>query len=89
MAQYHHKNSVYEELCYLAPLFESTTGKDILKVFLKYLESAGIPLNKVFAVTTDGAPVMVGKHRGFVKLLENKIGHDVLEVHCIIHQKNL
>ena len=67
MVQYGHKDLVYEELCCLAPLlFGSTTGKNILKAFLKYLESAGIPLNKIFAVTTDGAAAMVGKHRGFV-----------------------
>ena len=89
MARYSHNDSVYEELCCLAPLFGTTTGEDILGVFLKYLDNANINPNKIFAITTDGAPAMVGKHRGFVKLLENKIGRDVLKVHCIIHQENL
>lgn len=40
-------------------------------------------------MTTDGAPAMVGKQKGFVKLLEDQIGHPTVKFHCIIHQENL
>ena len=32
---------------------------------------------------------MMGQHHGFVTLLERKIGHPVVKLHCIIHQENL
>ena len=32
---------------------------------------------------------MMGQHRGFVTLVEQKIGDPVMELHCIIHQENL
>ncbi|XP_064083014.1 general transcription factor II-I repeat domain-containing protein 2B-like [Macrobrachium nipponense] len=32
---------------------------------------------------------MVGKNKGFTKLVEEKIGHPILKLHCIIHQENL
>ena len=32
---------------------------------------------------------MMGQHRGFATLVERKIGHPVVKLHCIIHQENL
>ena len=31
----------------------------------------------------------MGQHRGFVTLVEQKIGHPVVKLQCIIHQENL
>ena len=32
---------------------------------------------------------MMGQHRGFVTLVEQKIGNPVVKLHCIIYQENL
>ena len=32
---------------------------------------------------------MMGQHRGFVTIVEQKIGHPVTKLHCIIHQENI
>lgn len=40
-------------------------------------------------MTTDGAPAMVGRQKGAVKLIEEKVGHPIMKLHCIIHQENL
>ena len=45
-------------------------------------------MKKIFSVT-DGAPVMIGQHRVFIKLIEQKIRHLVMKLHCIVHQENL
>ena len=45
--------------------------------------------NKLCSVTTDGAPAMLGKRVGFVKLLEDELGRPLLSFHCIIHEENL
>ena len=46
-------------------------------------------MKKIFSVTTDGAPAMIGQHRGFVHLIEQKIRHPLMKLHCIVHQGNL
>ena len=47
-------------------------------------------MKKIFSVTTDGAPAMMGQHRGeFVNFIEKKIGHPVMKLHCIFHRENL
>ena len=32
---------------------------------------------------------MIGQHRGFVNLIEQKIRYPVIKLHCIVHQENL
>ena len=32
---------------------------------------------------------MVKRHRGAVRLIEEKVGHPIMKLHFIIHQKNL
>ena len=49
----------------------------------------GIDIKKIFSVTTDGAPAMMGQHCGFITLVEQKIGHPVVKLHCIIYEENL
>lgn len=89
IARYCGKDQVYEELCSLIPLSGTTTGQDLLISFINYFDNKNINMKKIFCVTTDGAPAMVGKDRGFVKLLENHIGRKLLNFHCIIHQESL
>ena len=55
----------------------------------KTLRKEGIDVKKIFSVITDGAPAVMRQHRGFVTLVEQKIGYPVMKLHCIIHQENL
>uniref|UniRef100_UPI00358FEE4E general transcription factor II-I repeat domain-containing protein 2-like n=1 Tax=Myxine glutinosa TaxID=7769 RepID=UPI00358FEE4E len=82
-------STVREELWCLKPMSDTTKGEDIAKVFMEHFEERGIDIRKIFAVTTDGAPAMVGKQRGAVRLIEEKVGHPIMKLHCIIHQENL
>ncbi|KAM3616643.1 uncharacterized protein V6R79_021193 [Siganus canaliculatus] len=66
----------------------TTKEEDVAKVFIEHFEGRGVDIKKIFAVTTDGAPAMVGKHKGALKLIEDKVGHSVMKLHCIIHQEN-
>ena len=70
-------------------MYGSTKGADILEKLINHFEKGQIDIKKIFAVTTDGAAVMVGRDRGFVALIEEKIGHLVMKFHCIIHQESL
>jgi hypothetical protein len=89
IARYCSNNRIHEELICLEPMYDFTKAKNIFDTFIKKFEKREIDITKIFAVTTDGAAAMVGKNRGFVALLEEKIGRPVMKLHCIIHQENL
>uniref|UniRef100_A0A3B1K4F4 DUF4371 domain-containing protein n=1 Tax=Astyanax mexicanus TaxID=7994 RepID=A0A3B1K4F4_ASTMX len=89
MARYCDTTTVREELCCLQPMPDTTRGDNIATVIMQHFVERGVDMRKVFAVTTDGAPSMVGKQKGAVKLIEEKVGHPVMKLHCIIHQENL
>ena len=57
--------------------------------FTKNFEEREIDIKKIFSVITDGAPAIMGQHCRLVTLVEQKVGHPVLELHDIIHQKDL
>lgn len=88
MAKYCDLN-VREELCCLKSMTDTTKGEDIAKAFFEHFEERGVDIGRIFAITTDGAPAMVGKQKGAVKLIEEKVGHPIMKLHCIIHQENL
>jgi len=89
VVRYCDNDRIYEELCCLIPLGGTVKGVDIITAFVNYFENQNININKIFCFTTDAAPAMVGKNKGFVKLLQDHIGRQVLSFHCIIHQESL
>lgn len=62
------------KLCYRKPLYGNTKGEDILNTLIDRFEKRGVNIRKIFAVTTDGAPAMVVKIKGFTKMDEDKAG---------------
>ena len=80
---------VHEKMCCLKPMYGTTTRKNILDTFTQHFEERGIDMKKIFSATTDSVPAMIGQHRGFVNLIEQKIRQPVLKLHFIVHQKNL
>ncbi|KAE9532699.1 hypothetical protein AGLY_009780 [Aphis glycines] len=82
-------DEVREELIKLSSIPAKTTGENICEVVVNVLEDIGLNLSKIESVTTNGAPCMIGKDRGFVNLFSKKIGHPLIGFHCIIHQEAL
>ncbi|XP_023228312.1 general transcription factor II-I repeat domain-containing protein 2-like [Centruroides sculpturatus] len=82
-----------EELAALYPLKDTTKSRDLLETVTSTLNRFSLQVNNLSGLTTDGAPAMVGKHEGLVKLIENeasKVGNtSMLNFHCIVHQENL
>ena len=58
---------------------------------LQILEDHAIDINKIVSITTDGAPSMFGKHKGFTALMKSNkdTRNDMICYHCIVHQENL
>lgn len=67
----------------------STSGNEICKVVIKIFSDLNIDISKIVSITTDGAPNMVGKNVGFLKLFMEAIRHPLVPFHCIIHQEVL
>ena len=84
-----------KNLLSLESMHKTTRGEDLLQKLLQALGKFDLPLDKLWGVATDGAPAMVGKHKGVVSLLKKEIdargiSHDILvSFHCIVHQQSL
>lgn len=80
--------NVRQEMLFARSLITDTKGESIFRVVKSYFEEKNIPLKHIISVATDGAPAMVGRHRGFIALLKKEIP-DVIAVHCVIHRQHL
>ena len=65
-----------------------TKGESVYRAMEDYFQKKSIPLTNIISCATDGAPSMVGRHRGFLSYL-NKAVPKVLTVHCVIRRQHL
>lgn len=56
-----------DELLALLPLKCKTRGEDLFKTFDDFMTKSNISYDKIVSISTDGAPAMIGKEKGFVK----------------------
>lgn len=86
---------VTQEMLNLLHLRDTTRGEDVFNAIKKCLTSNSLHLDTLSGLTTDGAPAMVGKNKGAVKLFMNELEARSVEtceiyvIHCLIHQQNL
>ncbi|CAI7797512.1 unnamed protein product [Closterium sp. NIES-54] len=60
----------------------------IFTILLSHLETVGLDLQSIVAISTDGAGVMIGTERGLVVRLRQRIPH-LVGTHCIAHREVL
>jgi len=77
-----------DELLALLPLKCKTRGEDLFKTFDDFITKSNISYDKIVSISTDGAPAMIGKEKGFVKRIKDK-NAETLSYQCIIHQTSL
>ncbi|GFX38649.1 SCAN domain-containing protein 3 [Trichonephila clavipes] len=68
-------------------LESTTTSKDIFNK-LKNLDVNDIPMKNITSCAADGAPNMMGKKNGCLKLMKDS-NPEMILVHCVIHRQNL
>ena len=66
-------------------LFEAVKAVKDVKDFY---EDKGIPMKNIIQCATDGAPAMVGRHRGFIALMKREIP-GVIAIHGVINRHHL
>ncbi|XP_041419118.1 general transcription factor II-I repeat domain-containing protein 2-like [Xenopus laevis] len=85
--------NVTEEMASLVPLKDTTKSRDLYEAVKNMLNRYSLSFVNISGIVTDGAPAMVGRREGLVKLIENdaiaaKNSH-LMKYHCIVHQENL
>lgn len=79
---------IIEEILDLQPLTDTTTAQDIFTALKKTLSNFDIDICKISAITTDGAPSMVGRKEGLAEKMRRE-NPKLINFHCLIHQENL
>ena len=81
---------ISEEMLQLISLTTTTTGEDITRALINCLKVKKISFDKISSIATDGAPSMVGCHKGLVALLrQSGLFPNFVAYHCIIHEEAL
>ena len=57
---------IIEELLDIVPLKDRTRGIDVKEAMMTAFAKANLPIAKLIAITTDGAPAMIGSVNGLV-----------------------
>lgn len=86
--RYIDKGEFAEEMLFCKLLETTTTATDIYNKLKHYLDVNNIPMENVTSCAADGAPVMMGKKNGCLKLMKDE-NPEMLLVHCVIHRENL
>ncbi|KOC58986.1 General transcription factor II-I repeat domain-containing protein 2, partial [Habropoda laboriosa] len=85
--------NITEEMASLVPLKDTKISRDLYEAVKKTLTRFSLSLSNISGVATDGAPAMIGKKEGLVKLIEDDAiaveNSRLMKYHCIIHQENL
>lgn len=77
-----------EELLSLIPLEGNTTGDVMFAKIEELFKAYALQFDKINLIVTDGAPAMVGCHRGLVARVK-EIAPQMHALHCLIHQSVL
>lgn len=64
-------------------------GEGIFSKVKGAMDKFKLPNEKLVGMTTDGAPTLTGKHGEFVTLMKNASAHEIITLHCVIHQEQL
>lgn len=86
--RYIDKGDFAEEMLFCKSLESTTTSKDIYSKLKNYLDVNNIPMKNITSCAADGAPNMMGKKNGCLKLMKDE-NPKMLLVHCVIHRENL
>ena len=87
-ARFQHNNEFVEEMLLCKSLKTTTTALDIYTVVKDYLSEKNIPISNIVSTAADGAPTLMGRRNGVLKLLKDN-NPDMITVHCVIHRDNL
>ena len=83
-----HEKETKEEMLFVISLPSDTKAISLFEAVKDFYEVKGIPMQNIIQCATDGAPAMVGRHRGFIALMKREIP-GLIAIHCLIHRHHL
>ena len=86
--RFQHDGNFIEKFLFCRPLATSATGKDIFDLVNDFFSQHGLKWKNCVAVSTDGAPAMMGHKKGFCAYVKEQ-NPSVMLVHCLLHRENL
>nr|XP_053633335.1 zinc finger BED domain-containing protein 5-like [Cherax quadricarinatus] len=86
--RYVHQDKIKEEFLLCEDLLTTTKGEDVFNIINSFFTKNGLDWNSVQQVSVDGAPSMMGGHRGLRGLIQ-AINQEISVDHCIIHRYSL
>ena len=86
--RYAENSNLQEEMLFCKPFETTTTATDIYNIVTNYFADNHIPMTSLVSCAADGAPAMMGKQNGCLKLLKDN-QPSMMIVHCVIHRENL
>ena len=81
-------NTTYKELAIFQLMETHSTGQILFEKVKGYFEINKIPIKNLIVVATDGAPSMIGYHRGLITYFK-QLNSKVFTMHCVIHGQHL
>ncbi|CAB4068072.1 unnamed protein product [Lepeophtheirus salmonis] len=87
-ARYIDNGEFAEEMLFCKSLETPTSTADIYGKLTNYLHINNISMENIISCGADGAPVMMGKKKGCLKLMKDE-NPEMILVHCVIHRENL
>ncbi|BFZ20203.1 hypothetical protein BsWGS_23242 [Bradybaena similaris] len=88
VARYVVGDTLHEESLAVLSMKGTARGQDLFESFTEFAKEKNLLMDTLGSVCTDGAPCMVGKHRGFVALCEHE-NRRIISFHCILRQDAL
>ncbi|KAF2346143.1 Zinc finger BED-type, partial [Trinorchestia longiramus] len=85
--RYIHQDRIKEEFLLCENLLTTTKGEDVY-IINSFFNKNGLDWNSVQQVSVDGAPAMMGGHRGLRGLIQ-AVNPEISVDHCIIHRYSL
>ncbi|KAG0438021.1 SCAN domain-containing protein 3 [Dictyocoela muelleri] len=86
--RYFKDESLCQELLFTIFLETNTKGESLFIAVKKYLDEKEIPISNILSIATDGAPAMIGRHKGIVAYFK-EINRGIVTIHCVIHRQHL
>lgn len=87
--KYREKNDVnYKTVFGGISQLTACSAPNIVQAITQFYSKHGLDLQRMVMLTSDGAPLMLGKHNGVAASLKRQIPH-LTEQHCTAHRKDL
>ena len=83
-----HEGKLKEEFFFSAALPRRTTGAEISKTIIDYIEDKGLDMKNCVGVCSDGAAAMIGEKSGVITRIQ-RLAPECASTHCFIHTESL